>query len=90
MSKINDLIKEVCPKGVEKIPLGSLMNRIKEKNYDNSGINTVYSVTKENGIVKSDDYSVEALQLLTVQDIEYVVDTSRKEEKKTIGFGIKE
>lgn len=55
MSKINDLIKEMCPKGVEKIPLGSLMNRIKEKNYDNSGIDTVYSVTKENGIVKSDD-----------------------------------
>ena len=43
-----------------------------------------------NRIVKSDDYSVEALQLLTVQDIEYVVDTSKKEEKKTIGFGIKE
>ena len=55
MSKINDLIKEMCPDGVEKISLGSLMNRIKEKNYDNSCIDTVYSVTKENGIVKSDD-----------------------------------
>ena len=55
MSRINDLIKEMCPYGVKKIPLGSLMNRIKEKNYDNSGIDTVYSVTKENGIVKSDD-----------------------------------
>ena len=55
MNRIDELIKEKCPNGVEKIPLGSLMNRIKEKNYDNSGINTVYSVTKENGIVKSDD-----------------------------------
>ena len=55
MSKLNDLIKELCPNGVEKISLGSLMKRVKEKNYDNSNISTVYSVTKESGIVKSDD-----------------------------------
>jgi len=55
MSKINNLIKKLCPNGVEKVSLGSLMNRIKEKNYDNSGIEIVYSVTKEKGIVKSDD-----------------------------------
>ena len=55
MSKINNLIKELCPNGVENVSLGSLMNRIKEKNYDDSGIEIVYSVTKEKGIVKSDD-----------------------------------
>ena len=55
MSKINDLIKELCPDGVEKVSLGSLMKRKKEKNFDSSGVETVYSVTKENGIVKSDD-----------------------------------
>ena len=55
MNRINDLIKELCPNGVDKVSLGSLMKRIKEKNYDGSGIKTVYSVTKENGIVKSDD-----------------------------------
>lgn len=55
MSKINDLIKELCPNGVEKVSLGSLMSRKKEKNFENSGIETVYSVTKDSGIVKSDD-----------------------------------
>ena len=55
MSRLNELIKELCPNGVEKVSLGSLMNRIREKNYHNSGIEIVYSVTKENGIVKSDD-----------------------------------
>ena len=55
MSSINRLIRELCPNGVEKVSLGSLMKRIKEKNYDGFGIKTVYSVTKENGIVKSDD-----------------------------------
>ncbi len=55
MSKINDLIKELCPNGVEKVSLGSLMSRKKEKNFENSGIGTVYSVTKDSGIVKSDD-----------------------------------
>lgn len=55
MSKLNDLVKELCPNGIVKVSLGSLMKRIKEKNYDNSGIEIVYSVTKENGIVKSDD-----------------------------------
>ena len=55
MGKLNDLVKELCPNGIVKVSLGSLMKRIKEKNYDNSGIEIVYSVTKENGIVKSDD-----------------------------------
>lgn len=55
MSKINDLIKALGNDDIERVSLGSLMTRIKEKNYDNSNILTVYSVTKENGIVKSDD-----------------------------------
>ena len=55
MSKIEQLIKEKCPNGVNKVSLGSLMKRIKEKNYKDSGLNIVYSVTKDKGIVKSDD-----------------------------------
>ena len=55
MSKIEQLIKEKCPDGVNKVSLGSLMKRIKEKNYKDSGLNIVYSVTKDKGIVKSDD-----------------------------------
>ena len=55
MSNINSLVNELCPNGVEKVSLGSLMKRVKEKNYEGSDITTVYSVTKEKGIVKSDD-----------------------------------
>ena len=56
MSVLEDLIKKHCPDGVEYIPIGSLMERIKEKGKDNLNIKQVYVVSNMKGIVRSEDY----------------------------------
>ena len=56
MSVLEDLIKKHCHDGVEYVPIGSLMERIKEKGKDNLNIKQVYVVSNMKGIVRSEDY----------------------------------
>ena len=56
MSVLEDLIKKHCHDGVEYVPIGSLMESIKEKGKDNLNIKQVYVVSNMKGIVRSEDY----------------------------------
>ncbi|MEI0491706.1 restriction endonuclease subunit S [Brachyspira intermedia] len=56
MSNFEDLIKKHCPDGVEYIPIGSLMERVKEKGKDDLNVKQVYVVSNVKGIVRSEDY----------------------------------
>ncbi|WP_260847141.1 restriction endonuclease subunit S [Brachyspira hyodysenteriae] len=56
MSNFEDLIKKHCPDGVKYIPIGSLMERVKEKGKDDLNVKQVYVVSNVKGIVRSEDY----------------------------------
>ncbi|MEI0565151.1 restriction endonuclease subunit S [Brachyspira pulli] len=56
MSNFEDLIKKYCPDSVEYVPIGSLMERVKEKGKDDLNIKQVYVVSNMKGIVRSEDY----------------------------------
>ncbi|MCQ2271936.1 MAG: restriction endonuclease subunit S [Bacteroidales bacterium] len=56
MSKIEELIKKHCPNGVEYIPIGQLISRVREKGKNNPDIQTVYAISNKLGVVKSSDY----------------------------------
>ena len=59
MNKIDEMIRELCPEGVKRVPIGSVIKRCRNKS---KGIKAdVYSVTNNRGFVKSDslhDFSI--------------------------------
>lgn len=56
MSTLKELLKKHCPDGVEYVPIGSLMERVKEKGKDDLNVKQVYVVSNTRGIVRSEDY----------------------------------
>ena len=56
MGKIEVLLKELCPNGVEKRSIGSLITRVRDRGKDDPQISQVYVVSNSLGIVKSEDY----------------------------------
>lgn len=61
MSRLDELIAELCPDGVEYKPLGSLITRVREKGKDDTNIKQVYVVSNTLGIVRTEDYHDEAI-----------------------------
>ena len=61
MSRLDELIAELCPDGVEYKPLGSLITRVREKGKDDTNIKQVYVVSNTFGIVRTEDYHDEAI-----------------------------
>ena len=55
MSKLDELIKELCPNGVEYKRLGEVIHRHSEKP-KNTNIKLVYTVSKDYGIIESLEY----------------------------------
>ena len=56
MSRLEELIAEYCPDGVESIPMGSLMTRIRERGKNAPEVSQVYSVSNTLGMVCAEDY----------------------------------
>ncbi len=56
MSRLEELIAELCPDGVESIPIGNLITRIRERGKDAPEITQVYSVSNTMGMVRAEDY----------------------------------
>ena len=56
MSKLNELIKQLCPNGVEYTSIGSLITRVNEKGKNNPEIHQVYVVSNTQGIVRAEEY----------------------------------
>lgn len=56
MSKLDDLIAELCPNGVEYRSIGSIITRIRERGKNDGSITQVYVVSNTQGIVRSQDY----------------------------------
>ncbi|MCI1958016.1 MAG: restriction endonuclease subunit S [Clostridia bacterium] len=56
MSKLEELIEGLCPKGVEYKSVGSMITRIREKGKIHPTIKQVYVVSKTLGIVRSEDF----------------------------------
>lgn len=56
MSRINDILKEKCPDGVEYKSIGSLITRVRTKGKTCKDATQVYVVSNTMGIVRSEDY----------------------------------
>lgn len=56
MSKIEELIQQYCPDGVEFVSIGNLITRVRNKGGKNPTIKTVYSVSNTLGLVKAEDF----------------------------------
>ena len=56
MSRLEKLIAELCPDGVESIPMGSLMTRIRERGKDAPEVREVYAVSNTLGMVSAEEY----------------------------------
>ena len=56
MSRLEELIAELCPDGVKSIPMGYLMTRIRERGKDAPEITQVYSVSNTMGMVRAEDF----------------------------------
>ncbi|NCC80891.1 MAG: restriction endonuclease subunit S [Clostridia bacterium] len=56
MSKLNDLIAELCPDGVEYASIGSLITRGRERGKYNKEIQQVYVVSNSMGMVKAEEF----------------------------------
>jgi type I restriction enzyme S subunit len=56
MSKLDELISELCPDGVEYASIGSLIKRIRERGKDDISVQQVYVVSNSLGIVRAEDY----------------------------------
>ena len=75
MSKLDELIKELCPNGVEYKRLGEVIHRHSEKP-KNTNIKLVYTVSKDYGIIESLEYWKKANSEKTVNYQMYSEDTS--------------
>lgn len=56
MGKIDELIQQYCPYGVEYVSIGSLITRVRDKGKNNPSVKTVYSVSNTLGLVKAEDF----------------------------------
>ena len=56
MSKLEKLIQDLCPNGVERKSIGSLIKREMAKGKSDVSVNQVYVVSNTLGIVRSEDY----------------------------------
>jgi len=56
MTKLEQLIKELCPNGVESVSIGSLISKVTEKRKNNTSINQVFVVSNTLGLVKAEEY----------------------------------
>lgn len=56
MNKIDELIQQYCPEGVEYVSIGSLITRVRDKGKNNPSVKTVYSVSNTLGLVKAEDF----------------------------------
>ena len=56
MGKIDELIQQYCPEGVEYVSIGSLITRVRDKGKNNPSVKTVYSVSNTLGLVKAEDF----------------------------------
>ncbi len=56
MSRLDELIAELCPDGVDYLPIGSLITRARERGKDHEDIQQVYVVSNTLGIVKAEDF----------------------------------
>ena len=56
MSKLDELIKELCPDGVEYVSIGSLICKVTEKGKNDISVTQVYVVSNTLGLVKAEEY----------------------------------
>lgn len=56
MSRLEELIQQYCPDGVEFVSIGNLITRVRNKGGKNPTIKTVYSVSNTLGLVKAEDF----------------------------------
>ena len=56
MSRLDELIQELCPEGIKNIPMGSLMTRVYERGKDAPNIKQVYAVSNTLGMVSAEEY----------------------------------
>lgn len=56
MSRLEKMIQELCPNGVEFASIGSLITRIRERGKDDTSVSQVYVVSNTQGMVKAEDY----------------------------------
>ncbi len=56
MKELYRLLDQLCPQGVESVPLGSVMKRVREKGKQDSNVKQVYVVSNQKGIVRAEDY----------------------------------
>lgn len=56
MGELSKLIEKLCPQGVESVPMGSLMKRIREKGKEDTTVSQVYVVSNTKGIVRAEDF----------------------------------
>lgn len=56
MSRLEELIAELCPDGVDRVPIGSLITRVRERGKDDLSVTQVYVVSNTLGLVKAEDY----------------------------------
>ena len=56
MNDLNTLVERLCPNGVEFVPMGSLMTRVREKGKQDPTVSQVYVVSNSRGIVRAEDY----------------------------------
>ena len=56
MAKLKKRVSDLCPNGVEVVPLGNLMTRIREKGKSDQSVSQVYVVSNTRGMVRAEDY----------------------------------
>lgn len=56
MANLKELIAELCPNGIETVPLGKLMTRIRDKGKSDPSVSQVYVVSNTRGMVRAEDY----------------------------------
>ena len=56
MSRLKDLVDELCPNGVEYSSIGSIITRVRTRGKDNDDTQQVYVVSNTLGMVKAEDF----------------------------------
>lgn len=56
MNKLQMLIEQLCPNGVEYISVGQLIKRVREKGRDSVSVTAVYSVSSTQGLVNAENF----------------------------------
>ena len=56
MSKLNELIAQLCPEGVPYRSIASIITRVTEKGKDDPSVQQVYVVSNTLGLVRAEDY----------------------------------